>query len=99
MSKATLVELFKPHDYFLVARAIENAVMQSAQAFPMRLSMKADEVKRRAQWCVNVAVSLRRDMHWSGERVADHMTRALHAYLRDGYWDPPQDTKHRIWRS
>jgi hypothetical protein len=74
---------------------IEQAVARSVHKLPQRDGgVTGDELKRRAQWCVDTALELLREHGWSIERVVDEMPEALVCYLVRGSWDP---SKHRSW--
>ena len=77
-----------------LVQGIQKAVNQSAKRYPLRLTMKDDEIRRRVAWCVSQSIALRQLHRWSIERISDTMPEALLGYLRDGYWNPPEG---RMW--
>jgi hypothetical protein len=74
---------------------IEKAVAESIMKRPQRDGgVTGDEMKRRAQWCVDTALMLIRERRWSSERVADTMPDAIIEYLDTGTFTP---SEHRSW--
>jgi hypothetical protein len=60
-----------------------------------RVVMTRGEVKRRTEFCVEVARALRSDLGWSVVRIVDELPRALRAKLDGTPWDPK--TLRTMW--
>lgn len=93
MNLQTIQQEFPIEVMLQVSTAIEAAVRASFVSHKMRTLTNA-EVKRRASWCCNTAVELRKVKQWPAERICDSMTHALATYLTHGSWDPPE---RNIW--
>ena len=93
MNLDTLKQEFPIEVMLDVATAIEVAIRSSFVSHKMRRMTKA-EVGRRAEWCCNTAVELRKIKRWPAERICDSMTHALATYLTHGSWEPPV---RKIW--
>jgi hypothetical protein len=94
MDLKQLEKNFPPQDLAALTRAIEVAVQRSAKAFPLALSMKDTEVRRRVGWCVGTVLMMRRIMFYTIERICDVLPNALLTYLRYGAWTP---NERRMW--
>lgn len=84
-------------DQEMVARVLAGclkAVVASRRSCPMRVWTEA-EMRRRTDYCVELALELGISMHWSTWRIADTLTHALEIWLKSGTAYEPTAAEHK----
>lgn len=103
-ARAKLLTLISPREIHEMMRGIENAVKRSAILRPQPVLTEAqrisrDEWVRRARWCVEHVLEVKKARRWPVERLVDHLPEALVEWL-DGKeptvseaasWAPPRE--------
>ncbi len=88
-------------DREMVARVLAGcleAVRASLRSCPMR-EMTNHELKRRTDYCVDLALELRMSAHWSTYQIGDRLTKALEIWLKSGSQFTPdaREFKRTFW--
>lgn len=85
-----------------LVRGIERAVQRSYDQDLVRdgsgrVIATQDEIKRRANLCIDMAKQLRHDAQWSVDRIADALPRMLRRRLDGQDFDPTTESARASW--